>query len=220
MPKLPPGDSPRPRRTQTERTLETQGKLVHSAIELLKKSRYNGLRTSDVAEHAGVSKGASTHHFPSKDALVLRALEEVYRYTQERALRRIAQAGTRTEEVLEAMVEDSRAFFLSDDFLLSLDLVMIDPKSELGQGVAALARRYRLPVEQAWLAALERAGHTGEKAEDVVRLTFAIARGLGIRQLIAGPETAADRLTDSWRVTASNMLLAPAPRKATSRTKP
>src|SRR4051794_13036249 len=96
--------SARPRRrSQQERTQETQDKLVRAAIELLKKRRYVGIRTIDVAEHAGLSKGASTHHFPTKDALVLRALEEVYRYTQERAHRRIAHAGSSTRELLEAL---------------------------------------------------------------------------------------------------------------------
>ncbi|MDB5860763.1 MAG: Transcriptional regulator, TetR family [Ramlibacter sp.] len=199
------------RRTQEERTQQTQEKLLRSAIELLKKRRYVGLRTIDVAEHAGLSKGASTHHFPTKDALVLRALEEVYRYTQERALKRIASAGSTTRDLLDALVEDSKAFFLSDDFLLSLDLVMVDPKSDLGTQVKALARAYRLPVEQAWVEALVRAGHSPRQAEHVVRLTFALARGFGIRQLIAGPEAAADELMDSWLSTAATLLAADSP---------
>jgi AcrR family transcriptional regulator len=200
-----------PRRTQEERTQQTQEKLVRSTIELLKKRRYVGLRTIDVAEHAGLSKGASTHHFPTKDALVLRALEEVYRYTQERALKRIASAGSTTRDLLDALVEDSKAFFLSDDFLLSLDLVMVDPQSDLGTQVKALARTYRLPVEQAWVEALVRVGHSLRQAEHVVRLTFALARGFGIRQLIAGPEAAADELMDSWLSTAATLLAADSP---------
>jgi AcrR family transcriptional regulator len=205
-----PGGRPQ-RRTQEERTQQTQEKLVRSTIELLKKRRYVGLRTIDVAEHAGLSKGASTHHFPTKDALVLRALEEVYRYTQERALKRIASAGSTTRDLLDALVEDSKAFFLSDDFLLSLDLVMVDPQSDLGTQVKALARTYRLPVEQAWVEALVRVGHSLRQAEHVVRLTFALARGFGIRQLIAGPEAAADELMDSWLSTAATLLAADSP---------
>jgi AcrR family transcriptional regulator len=201
--------SARPRRrSQQQRTQETQEKLVRAAIDLLKKRRYVGVRTIDVAEHAGLSKGASTHHFPTKDALVLRALEEVYRYTQERAHRRIAQAGSSTRELLEALGEDSKAFFLSDDFLLSLDLVMVDPGSDLGFRVKELARMYRIPVEQAWVDALCAAGHPAEVANDVVRLTFALARGLGIRQLIAGPEATADHLIDTWLASAEAMLAA------------
>ena len=204
--------TPQPRRrSQQERTQETQAKLVRAAIELLKKRRYVGVRTIDVAEHAGLSKGASTHHFPTKDALVLRALEEVYRYTQERAHRRIAQAGSSTRELLDALGEDSKAFFLSDDFLLSLDLVMVDPDSELGAQVKELARTYRLPVEQAWADALRHAGHPAKATDDVVRLTFALARGLGIRQLIAGPDAAAGHLVEAWLSTAEIMLTAAGP---------
>ncbi|WP_171015973.1 TetR/AcrR family transcriptional regulator [Ramlibacter sp. 2FC] len=199
-------ERPRRHRTQAERTQETQESLICSAIELLKKRRYAGLRTSDVAEHAGVSKGAATHHFQTKDSLVLRALEEMYRYTQQRALNRLASAGLATDKLLEAMVEDSKAFFLSDDFLLSLDLVMVAPDSELGAAVKELARAYRIPVEQAWIDALLRAGHRRQDAENVVRLTFAVARGSGIRQLIAGPEAAADSLMDTWLEMAGSML--------------
>ncbi len=213
---LPRATPPR-RRSQQERTQETQEKLVRAAIDLLKKRRYVGVRTLDVAEHAGLSKGASTHHFPTKDALVLRALEEVYRYTQERAHRRIEQAGTSTRELLEALGEDSKAFFLSDDFLLSLDLIMVDPGSELGIRVKELARTHRIPVEQAWVDVLRAAGHSAKVADDVVRLTFALARGLGIRQLIAGPDAAADHLIEIWLTTAEAMLACggrpPAPKR-------
>ena len=66
----------RPRRTQAERAQSAQRKLIDSAIEVLKRKRYAGFRTADVAELAGVSKGAQTHHFPSKDMVVLQALEE------------------------------------------------------------------------------------------------------------------------------------------------
>ena len=53
-------DERQPRRTQEERTQQTQEKLIRSAIEQLKKRRYAALRMMDVAEHAGLSKGAAS----------------------------------------------------------------------------------------------------------------------------------------------------------------
>ena len=206
-----------PRRTQAERTQEMQRRLVHGAIELLKKKRYVGLRTAEVAELAGVSKGAQTHHFPSKDMLVLQALEEVYRRTQVHALERIEAARAKPRQTLALLVADSKAFFLGADFLLSLDLVMIDPESPLGQGVKDLARRYRLPVEQAWLDLLTEAGYPLRTAQEVVRLTYAMARGFGIRQLITQPERADDRLFVTWQKMAQAMLDATTPK---ARSKP
>ncbi|MGN5478164.1 TetR/AcrR family transcriptional regulator [Cupriavidus basilensis] len=134
-----PTASTKRRRTQAERTQETQQKLVRGAIVLLKQKRYTGFRTADVAEVAGVSKGAQTHHFPSKDMLVLEALEEVYRQTLVNAEKRIAQAKASPGQLIDLLVADSEAFFLSDDFLLTLDLMMVDPQSPLGVGVKELA---------------------------------------------------------------------------------
>lgn len=202
-----PPASARPRRTQAERTHSTQRKLIDGAIDLLKRKRYASFRTAEVAEHAGVSKGAQTHHFPSKDMLVLQALEEVYRRTQQRALERIEAGRQDPERLLEQLVADSREFFLGDDFLLSLDLMMVDPGSTLGSEVKRLAQQYRLPVEQAWLDALVEAGHPERQAKDVVRLTFAIARGFGVRQLIAGSDEEFPHLMDSWMRMAEAMLL-------------
>ena len=149
----------RPRRTQAERALSTQKKLIDSAIEVLKRKRYVGFRTADVAELAGVSKGAQTHHFPSKDMVVLQALEEVLRQTQARALQRIEAGRKRPQELLELLLVDSKEFFLGENFLLSLDLMMVDPQSSLGVSVKQLAQQYRLPVEEAWVDALAEAGY-------------------------------------------------------------
>ena len=194
------------RRTQAERAQLTQDKLVRATIELLKKRRYVGLRTLDVAELAGLSKGASTHHFPTKDSLVLRALEEVYRETHDRALERIASSAHSTTQLLHALIEDSKDFFLGDDFLMSLDLLMVDPSSDLGSRVKELARTYRLPVEKAWTDALLAADFAPNAVNNVVCLTFALARGFGIRQLIGGPEDEPEQLMQVWLATAQTML--------------
>ena len=103
--------------------------------------------------------------------------------------------------MLDLLVADSREFFLGDDFPLSLDLMMADPGSALGSGVKALANQYRLPVEDAWLEALVQAGHPRELARDVVRFTYAIARGCAVRQLILGDRDTGPRsdLLARWK---------------------
>ncbi|QHE86799.1 TetR/AcrR family transcriptional regulator [Hydrogenophaga sp. BPS33] len=212
MPKTTAAPATRqPRRTQAERTQATQRKLIDCAIDLLKEKRYASFRTAEVAERAGVSKGAQTHHFPSKDMLVLQALEEVYKDTMERAMARIDAARQNPRQLLALLVADSREFFLGDDFLLSLDLMMVDPGSSLGADVKRLAQQYRLPVEQAWLEAFVAAGHPARQAKDVVRLSFAVARGFGIRQLVAGPDEEFDALFQTWTRMAEAMLLLSSP---------
>lgn len=195
-----------PRRTQAQRALEMQQRLVDGAIELLKKKRYAGFRIAEVADVAGVSRGAQTHHFPLKDDLVLEALEAVYRRTSDASRRRIEAARKDPASLLDALVRDSREFFLGDDFYLSLDLMMVGADSELGLAVKKLARQYRLSVEDAWLQALVEAGCDKDAAEDVVLLTYSIARGMSIRKLMSGESKRFARLMDIWQSTALGLL--------------
>ena len=74
------------RRTQEERRAETRGKLLDATIESLVDAGYAATTTRHVAELAGVSQGAQTHHFPRRVDLVGAAIENL-------AQRRIAELG-------------------------------------------------------------------------------------------------------------------------------
>jgi len=66
-----------PRRTQDERREATRDALLAAAVALLSERGVAATTLADVAERAGVSKGALTHHFDAKDALLDAALERV-----------------------------------------------------------------------------------------------------------------------------------------------
>ncbi|MBJ7331153.1 MAG: TetR/AcrR family transcriptional regulator [Solirubrobacteraceae bacterium] len=75
--------SPKPtRRTQEERTAETRGKLLDATLQSLLEAGYAATTTRRVAELAGVSQGAQTHHFPRRVDLVVAAVE---RLTEQRS---------------------------------------------------------------------------------------------------------------------------------------
>lgn len=184
---------PRRRQTQAERREATQDKLVKGAIQLLKEKRYAGFRTAEVSAVAGVSRGAQTHHFATKDDLVVLALEHVYLETSARSRRRIATAGPTREGLIKALVDDSAEFFLGEDFLLSLDLVMVGGEGGLRAAVRKLAQQYRLALEEEWRQAFLAAGCSEQDAHDIIWITFAVGRGLGVRKVMSGN---AERLRD------------------------
>ena len=68
----------RERRTQAERTEETRAALLAATIDLLGEVGYGALTTREVAQRAGVSRGAQTHHFPTKADLVAAAIEHLF----------------------------------------------------------------------------------------------------------------------------------------------
>ena len=65
------------RRTQSERSAETRGRLLEATIESLIEVGYAGTTIRRVTEMAGVSQGAQSHHFPHRVDLVTSAFEHL-----------------------------------------------------------------------------------------------------------------------------------------------
>ncbi len=73
------------RRTQEERREATRDALLGAAVALVAERGIEATTLSDVAERAGVSKGALTHHYESKEALLDAVLDRAASHL-ERAL--------------------------------------------------------------------------------------------------------------------------------------
>jgi AcrR family transcriptional regulator len=63
-------EAPRVRRTQEERSATTRALLLDATIDCLAELGYARTTTTEIAERAGVSRGAQLHHFPTKQELV------------------------------------------------------------------------------------------------------------------------------------------------------
>ncbi len=68
-----------PRRNlRQERSEETRRLLLDAAIEALVEVGYARASTTEIADRAGVSRGAQLHHYPAKVQLVTAAVEHVF----------------------------------------------------------------------------------------------------------------------------------------------
>lgn len=67
------------RRTQTERSEAMRLRLVEATLDCLASDGYAATTISKIVEKAQVSRGAPVHHFPSKDALIAAAAEQLIR---------------------------------------------------------------------------------------------------------------------------------------------
>lgn len=66
------------RRPNAERSSDTQTKLITAAISLLHKLGYSATTVTIVADVAKVSRGAMTHHYPTKIDLMLAVVRHVF----------------------------------------------------------------------------------------------------------------------------------------------
>lgn len=68
----------RSRRSQAVRVEETRTALMEATIRSLADVGYAATTTREVADRAGVSRGAQTHHFPTKAELVSASIEYLF----------------------------------------------------------------------------------------------------------------------------------------------
>lgn len=175
-------DKPK-RRTQAERRSETQERVISAAVELLRLKGYAGFRIADVTVEAGVSRGAQSHHFPTKVDLVLSAISRVFTQATEESQLRVA-AVRPDDDVIEAMIADASDFFLGKNFSIGLDILgAAGREPELRDAVQQIARSNRQLVEDMWIGLLLTRGLSREDAEDVLWLVFSSIRGLSVRLL-------------------------------------
>jgi AcrR family transcriptional regulator len=188
------------RRTQAERSEETRAKLLDAAFEVMRRRGYVGFRTAEVAKVAGVSRGAQLHHFPTKESLVVAAVEHVFARALAEARLRADRAASHHTDAIEAIAADSADFFFGDYFFVALDVMMAAAKdNRIREKIAAISRSNRVPVENAWQKVLVDAGLPPDIAEDALWLTVSIVRGLAIRTLWQKDKPRFDRLLRLWR---------------------
>jgi len=82
------------RRTQAERRETTRAALLDAARELFAERGVTETSRDDIAERAGVTRGALYHHFPSKNAVAVAVIEA---FDEELADRVVAAAARGTD---------------------------------------------------------------------------------------------------------------------------
>jgi len=182
---------------QEERTRAMRARLMEATVELLVERGFSGTSTTLVSERAGVSRGAQLHHFPTKNDLVVAAVEHL---TEKRgaelaaAARKLPDGAKRTRAVLQVLGDH----FTSPVFTAALELWVAARTDEtLLAAVAPLEQRvgrevHRLTVE------LLGADESKPGVRELVQATLDLVRGLGLAGTISDDARRRGRILDQW----------------------
>lgn len=189
--------TPATRVPQEERTRVMRLRLLEATIEMLVERGWSGTSTTLVSQRAGVSRGAQLHHFPTKDDLVLAAVEhlsDVRGRELAEAARQLPTGSRRTRAVLEMLAEH----FTSPVFTAALELwVAARTDAQLLAAVSPLEQRigrdvHRLTVE------LLGVDEKRPGARELVQATLDLVRGLGLANTISDDTARRSRILDEW----------------------
>lgn len=186
----------RARRTQEERTTETRNALMEAAVGAVHRLGYGGATTALIADEAGVSRGALTHHFGSRAELMATVVQWVYERELElyRDLLAGGFRGARVSDWPDIVWE-----VLSKPSGLAVLEILQATRSD-----AELAERVKpvqMAIEQAGIETMQaRFGGDDDTRRATVRLIIWAIRGLTIEQMLVSDPTGVKASVDLLRL--------------------
>jgi AcrR family transcriptional regulator len=197
--------TPRPRRSQEERSASTRARLLDATLESLIEAGYAGTTTTGVCARAGLSRGAQVPHFPKKQDRVVSAVAHLAARRAEE-LRRRAAALPRGGDRLEPLVDLVAEAFSGPLFQAALELwVAARTDAELHRSLTPFERAAGRALAALWR---ELAGELAdaERFDAVLELTMHLARGMELQKILRSDDSARRRLLGLWKDLATSAL--------------
>jgi AcrR family transcriptional regulator len=193
---------------QEERSRVMRRRLLEATIECLVERGWAGTSTTLVSRRAGVSRGAQLHHFPTKTALVVAAVEHMGRRRSEVLFARAAtlpEGRARTRAVLDLLAEH----FTSPLFVAALELwVAARTDDQLHAAVVPLEQRIGRETHRQTVELLG-VDESRPGARELVQATLDLVRGLGLANTLTDDSARRRRILDQWAATLDRCLVDP-----------
>lgn len=187
-------------------------RLLEATVELLVERGWSGTTTTLVSERAGVSRGAQLHHFPTKNDLVVAAVEhlsELRRDAFEKAAAELPEGEHRTRAVLEVVADH----YTSAVFTAALELwVAARTDAQLHAAVGPLEQRIGREVHRLTVQLLG-VDESRPGMRELVQATLDLIRGLGLANTISDDRARRARILDQWALTLDRALGETAPKE-------
>lgn len=205
---VPVTSARRPRRSHAERSGEMRLKLCESALHLLSEVGYERVTTALIAQHAQVSKGAQTHHFPTKGDILAAAFEHLlngWGVRRAELIRR--QKGELTlEETLRYLW---REVFNRPDYIAAIELMLAARHDETLRGkLQGLLATWTVARDDMFRQV---AGLDGDHddASNFLKLNFCVLRGMALYDSLNSQADLNETVLELWISMAKKHLAKP-----------
>ena len=186
-----------PRVPQEQRTRAMRQRLLEATVDCLVEHGWSGTTTTLVSRRAGVSRGAQLHHFPTKNDLVVAAVEHLSELRGEelrRAARDLPSGKRRTRAVLEMFADH----FTGPVFTAALELWVAARTDEaLHLAVVPLEQRVGREAHRIAVDALG-VDEREPRVRELVQATLDLVRGLGLANTITDDAARRKKILRAW----------------------
>jgi AcrR family transcriptional regulator len=185
------------REPQQERSRTTRRRLIEAALDSFGERGWHGVTVAGIAERAGVSRGAAQHHFPTREDLVVAAVD-LLGESQIDELRAKAADLPSGASRIERVVEMVLNLYTGPLFRAALQLWSVAATDEALRDVlvpleARVGREaHRVTVE------LLGVDESCPGVRELVQATLDLARGLGLANLLTDDTRRRRQIVREW----------------------
>jgi AcrR family transcriptional regulator len=180
---------------QQERSRATQRRLLEATVDCLVEHGWSGTTTTLIASKAGVSRGAQLHHYPTKAALVLAAVEHL---SMRRAEEIRSEAATLPPGDIDRVIDLLAAAFTGPLYVAALE-VWVAGRTDPALRAALVPLEARVGREMHRLAVdLLGADDRRPAVREAVQATIDLLRGLGVANLLTDDTPRRRAILTGW----------------------
>jgi len=186
-----------PETRQQQRSRSTQHRLLDAAVDCLVERGWAGTTTTLVADRARVSRGAQLHHYRTKSALLIAAVEHLAE--RRSAELRAEAAGLPPDgDRLEATIELLASLFTGPLFAAAIEVwVAARTDAALRSALVPVEARFGREVHRLTVELLG-AHESRPGVREAVQTTLDLMRGLGVASLLTDDSARRTRLLADW----------------------
>lgn len=183
---------------QERKSLATRERLMKATLAVIKEDGWSGTTTQKICEKCGVSRGAQTHHFKSKNELISAAIEMIALEYQKRILGELAEL-PESEKTFDALLQMIWRATLDDEFMIpSMDaLAAARTDLELRELCQELDNR-AVNTMRGFCADLKIGSASRADMEDAIELSIYLFRSLVIERGLHGDDKYHQAAFEKW----------------------
>ena len=204
----------RVRRSQQERTAETQARLLEAAVDLMHAKGLAHTSTNDIAEAAGVSRGALTHHFESREDLITSAIAHMLNKVIAR-LKDFASQVSGGEASSDDLIDFLWDLMADRLFYVTLEYLPEARHNAMFRGrLVPVVSRFHGALDRIWSELALRYGLAPEATREMMNATMCLLRGMIAQTILRDDPPYFRGMLDFWKSTVRSQLADAARRAA------
>jgi AcrR family transcriptional regulator len=195
-----------------DRSRVTRQRMLEAAVHCLATKGWDASTVAVIAAEAGISRGAVQYHFPTRENLVVAALEFMFEERTTLVREFVVTpdtSATRVHRVVSALVD----LYAGELFRAALQVwaaAASDP--HLRDVVVPLERRFGRDMHDL-AARLLQIDAEDQQARGLIQATLDLARGLALADLLTDDSKRRAGVVDAWAGQLANGLAAPPPER-------